>query len=117
MPAQGAPLTHYIWDDPQSIGAHCGGSDGLGSDRRLGGKTMQVGEDGRSVSLNVRVWLESDGSIRLTSEAEPSLRVIIKNDPDRPLGHPTLFKRLAHVLRSMAYPPPRDNRPFWREAA
>lgn len=83
------------------------GRDGLGSDRRLGGKTMQVGEDGRSVSLNVRVWLETDGSIRLTSEAEPSLRVIIKNDPERPLGHPTLFKRLAHVLRSMGVPSPK----------
>jgi hypothetical protein len=67
---------------------------------------MQVGEDGRSVSLNVRVWLESDGSIRLTSEAEASLRVIIKNDPERPLGHPTLFKRLADVLHSMGVPSP-----------
>lgn len=78
----------------------------MGSNRRFGGKIMEVGEDGRSVSLNVRVWLESDGSIRLTSEAEPTLRVIIKNDPDRPLGHPTLFKRLAHVLRSMGVPSP-----------
>jgi hypothetical protein len=68
---------------------------------------MQVGEDGRSVSLNVRFWFESDGSIRLTSEAEPSLRVIIKNDPERPLGHPALFKRLAQCLRSMGVPAPR----------
>ena len=74
--------------------------------QRVGGKTMEVGEDGRSVSLNVRFWFESDGSIRLTSEAEPSLRVIIKNDPERPLGHPTLFKRLAQVLRSMGVPSP-----------
>ena len=78
----------------------------MGSKQKVGGKTMEVGEDGRSVSLNVRVWLESDGSIRLASEAEPTLRVIIKNDPDRPLGHPTLFKRLAHVLRSMGVPSP-----------
>ena len=71
------------------------------------GKTMEVGEDGRSVSLNVRFWFESDGSIRLTSEAEPSLRVIIKNDPERPLGHPALFKRLAQCLRTMGVPAPR----------
>lgn len=70
------------------------------------GKTMQVGEDGRSVSLNVKFWLESDGSIRMTSDAEPSLRVIIKNDPERPLGHPTLFKRLAQCLRNMGVPAP-----------
>ena len=47
---------------------------------------MQVSEDGRSVRLNVEFWFESDGSIRLTSEADPSLRVIIKNDPERPSG-------------------------------
>ena len=71
------------------------------------GPIMQVGEDGRSVSLNVKFWFESDGSIRLTSEAEPSLRVIIKNDPERPLGHPALFKRLAQCLRNMGVPAPR----------
>ena len=75
--------------------------------QRVGGKTMEVGEDGRSVSLNVRFWFESDGSIRLTSEAEPSLRVIIKNDPERPLGHPALFKRLAQCLRNLGVPAPR----------
>jgi hypothetical protein len=67
---------------------------------------MQVGEDGKSVTLNVKFWLESDGSIRMASEADPSLPVIIKNDPERPLGHPTLFKRLAQVLRVMGVPAP-----------
>lgn len=71
-----------------------------------GGKTMQVSEDGRSVSLNVRFWFESDGSIRLTTEADPSLRVVIKNDPERPSGHPTLFKRLAQCLRVMGVAEP-----------
>ena len=70
------------------------------------GAVMQVGEDGRSVSLSINFWLESDGSIRLTSETEPSLRVIIKDDPWRPLGHPTLFKRLAQCLRDMGVPAP-----------
>jgi hypothetical protein len=68
---------------------------------------MQIGEDGRSVSLNVKFWLESDGSIRLASDADPSLRVIIKNDPGRPLGHPSLFKRLAQCLQTMGVPAPR----------
>jgi len=67
---------------------------------------MQVAEDGRSVKLNVKIWLESDGSIRLASEADPALRVIIKNDPDRPLGHPALFKRLARCLQVMGVPAP-----------
>ena len=68
---------------------------------------MQVGEDGRTVTLNVTFWLESDGSIRLASDANPSLRVIIKNDPGRPLGHPSLFKRLAQCLRTAGVPAPR----------
>ena len=78
----------------------------MGNDREAGGKIMHVAEDGRSVRLNVKFWLENDGSIRLTSEADPSLRVIIKNDPERPLGHPTRFKRLAKVLRTMGVPSP-----------
>ena len=70
------------------------------------GASMKVSEDGRSVSLNVKFWFESDGSIRLTSEADPTLRVVIKNDPERPSGHPTLFKRLAQCLRVMGVPEP-----------
>ena len=67
---------------------------------------MHVGEDGRSVTLEVKVWFESDGSIRLASDADPALHAIIKNDPERPLGHPTLFKRLAQCLRVMGVPAP-----------
>jgi hypothetical protein len=70
------------------------------------GAKMEVGEDGRSVNLNVRCWLEVDGSIRLMSENDPALRVIIKNDPERPNGHPTLFKRLAQYLRDKGVPAP-----------
>ena len=70
------------------------------------GQHMQVSEDRRSVRLNVEFWFESDGSIRLTSESDPTLRVIIKNDPERPSGHPTLFKRLAQCLRVMGVPEP-----------
>ena len=75
------------------------------NDKR-GGSTMQVSEDGKSVRLNVEFWFESDGSIRLTSEADPSLRVIIKNDPERPSGHPMLFRRLAQCLRVMGVAEP-----------
>jgi len=67
---------------------------------------MQVSDDGRSVSLNVKFRFEDDGSIRLTSEADPALRVIIKNDPERPSGHPMLFKRLAQCLRIMGVSEP-----------
>jgi hypothetical protein len=78
----------------------------LGATAKAKGAKMEVGEDGRSVNLNVRCWFEVDGSIRLTSENDPSLRVIIKNDPERPLGHPALFKRLAQCLRDKGVPAP-----------
>jgi hypothetical protein len=67
---------------------------------------MQVNDDGRSVSLNIKFWFENDGSIRLTSEAEPDLRIVIKNDAERPSGHPMLFKRLAQCLRIMGVSEP-----------
>ena len=72
---------------------------------------MEVAEDGRSVSLHVTVWYESDGSIRLSSPVDPSLRVTIKNDPERPSGHPTLFKRLAQCLGTMGVPAPTGSHP------
>ena len=78
---------------------------GRGQDESRG-TAMEMSEDGRSVRLNVEFRFESDGSIRLTSEADPSLRVIIKNDPERPSGHPMLFKRLAQCLRIMGVPEP-----------
>jgi len=67
---------------------------------------MEVAEDGRSVNLHVVVRYESDGSIRLSSPVDPTLRVTIKNDPERPSGHPTLFKGLAQYLRSLGVPAP-----------
>jgi len=70
------------------------------------GDNMEVAEDGRSVNLHVTVWYENDGSIRLSSPVDPSLRVTIKNDPERPSGHPTLFKRLAQCLSTMGVPAP-----------
>ena len=59
---------------------------------------QQVHDDG-SVSLKVDVWFETDGSIRLAlpGSSEPPLR--IKNDAERPSGHPRLFRFLAQCLR------------------
>ena len=86
--------------------SHRGSCDNTMGNDESRGNAMQVSEDGRSVRLNVEFRFESDGSIRLTSEADPSLRVIIKNDPERPSGHPMLFKRLAQCLRVMGVPEP-----------
>jgi hypothetical protein len=68
---------------------------------------MHQSHDAGSVSLKVDVWLESDGSIRLAlpGSSEPPIR--IKNDAERPSGHPRLFRFLAQVLREKGAPAPR----------
>ena len=72
---------------------------------------MQNGDDGRSVSVQVEFWLECDGSIRLALPGFPA-PVVIKNDPQRPSGHPSLFRYLAHFLRDVGAPAPLKDDPY-----
>ena len=67
---------------------------------------MQQNHDDGSVSLKVDVRFETDGSIRLTlpGSSEPPVR--IKNDAERPSGHPRLFRFLAQCLREKGAPVP-----------
>jgi hypothetical protein len=66
---------------------------------------QQIHDDG-SITLAVDVWLDNDGSIRiaLPDTSEPPVR--IKNDAERPSGHPRLFKFLAKCLRENGVPAP-----------
>ena len=50
-------------------------------------------------SVEVKIWLESDGSICLTGPGFGQPPVRIKNDPARPSGHPRLYKHLTQYLR------------------
>ncbi len=68
---------------------------------------MQQIHDAGSVSLKVDVWLESDGSIRLALPGSSDPPIRIKNDAERPSGHPRLFKFLAQCLREKGLPAPR----------
>ncbi len=67
---------------------------------------MQPGDDGRSVSVTIKVWFERDGSIRLEVPGVPPPFVLIKDDPERPSGHPRLFRSLARYLREQGVPEP-----------
>jgi hypothetical protein len=67
---------------------------------------MQNGDAGRSVSVTVEFWFESDGSIRLAVPGFPPPFVRIKDDPERPSGHPRLFRFLARSLREQGVPEP-----------
>lgn len=67
---------------------------------------MRQTHDDGSVTLEVNISLGSDGSIRLAvpNSSEPPVR--IKNDAERPSGHPRLFKFLAQYLREDGDPAP-----------
>ena len=69
--------------------------------------TMQQIHDDRSVSLKVDVWLETDGSIGLALPGSPEPPIRIKNDAERPSGHPRLYKFLAQCLKERGLPAPR----------
>ena len=60
---------------------------------------MQNGDNGRSVSVTVKDWFEYDGSIRLAVPDFPPAFIRVSDDPERPSGHPKLFKILARYLR------------------
>jgi len=68
---------------------------------------MKISDDGKAVSVEIKVWLECDGSIRLALPGFPPPYVTIKNDPERPSGHPRLFRYLAQHLTSSGALSPR----------
>lgn len=67
---------------------------------------MRLSRNGNAVYAEVGFWLEPDGSIHLTIKDDPSGHVAINREPDRPNGHPTLFRRLAKALREAGAPAP-----------
>jgi hypothetical protein len=71
-----------------------------------GKTTMQNHDDGRSVAVQLKVWLECDGSIRIAVPGMSAPFVRVKNDPERPSGHPSLFRLLARTLRERGRPAP-----------
>jgi hypothetical protein len=59
---------------------------------------MKQSKPGRSRYLEIGFWYEPNGTIHLTAKGEPGFHVAISDDPSKPNGHPTLFKRLAKCL-------------------
>ncbi len=62
---------------------------------------MEKSKNGRSVYLQVGFWLETDGSIHLSGRGVKGFHVAVNEDPKRPNGHPTLYKRLTACLKQM----------------
>ena len=51
---------------------------------------------GQSITIQLAVWAEGDGAIRVTGQG---IDARIKNDPARPSGHPTLYRQLENVMK------------------
>jgi hypothetical protein len=56
--------------------------------------------------VEVTIWLESDGSIQMALPGFGPPHIRIKNDPERPSGHPRLFRFLAECLMKKGAPAP-----------
>lgn len=67
---------------------------------------LEISRSGNSVYGRCGFWLEPDGSIHLTMPGVHGFHVAVNRDPERPNGHPTLFKRLADCLREQGAPSP-----------
>ncbi len=52
----------------------------------------------KSAKIEITVWLD-DETIHVTSDAADDFHIAVNAEEDRPNGHPTLYRRLADVLR------------------
>jgi hypothetical protein len=77
--------------------------------RAMGEHMIEVSKEGRTIYFRIGVWLEKDDSIHLSASDVDGFHVAVNKDPEKPNGHPTLFKRLAKCLRDNGAPaPPED---------
>jgi hypothetical protein len=68
---------------------------------------MHSDADKKNVQIGIQFWLDEDGStIRVSSNARPDFNVRLKPDPLKRNGHPSLYRRLAWLLRDAGMPAP-----------
>lgn len=76
---------------------------------RVLAQNRRVSKGGKSVHIEIGFWLNDDGSIHVTSNAEKDFHVAVNQDPARKNGHPTLYDRLAKILQDEGAPSPFDD--------
>ena len=52
----------------------------------------------KSTSIEITFWFDGD-TIHVTSDARDDFHVAVNEEEERPNGHPTLYQRLADVLK------------------
>jgi hypothetical protein len=68
---------------------------------------MKRSGKGKAVYAEIGAWREPDGSIHLTIKGVKNGHVAVNSDPSKRNGHPTLFARLAQLLKET---PPQSRR-------
>jgi hypothetical protein len=60
---------------------------------------MSSSKHRKAARIEIEFWFDDDGSIRVASEAGPDFDVRVLAEPLKRNGHPSLYRRLAWILR------------------
>jgi hypothetical protein len=72
---------------------------------------VQKSSKGNTVTISVDIWYDTKTGIIHVASRDPDpaasdFHVAVTNDPKKPNGHPTLFRRLKKLLQSKGAPAP-----------
>jgi hypothetical protein len=62
----------------------------------------------KTARIEIEFWFDDDGSIRLASEAGPDFHVRVRAEPLKRNGHPSLYCRLAWILKDADAATPKE---------
>jgi hypothetical protein len=69
---------------------------------------MSSSKHRKTARIEIEFWFDEDGSIRVVSEAGPDFHVRVRAEPLKRNGHPSLYRRLAWVLRDAGAAKPKE---------
>jgi hypothetical protein len=69
---------------------------------------MSSSKHRKAARIEIEFWFDDVGSIRVVSEAGLDFHVRVRAEPLKRNGHPSLYRRLAWILRDAGAPMPKD---------
>ena len=72
------------------------------------GSLMPSSKNQKRARIEIEFWFEEDGSIRVTSDAGPDFHVRVRAEPLKRNGHPSLYRRLARILKDASTAIPKE---------
>lgn len=67
---------------------------------------MRLSKKGKSVHFEVGIWCDKKDIIHVTCNEIDDFHIAVNPEPERPNGHPTLYRRLAKCLKEAGAPAP-----------